>query len=96
MNKVSRGPIRSDLFLDIFPGEFTIPENLGDESAADGLAAMDRNHGASSVGVAEKVMASLDSNKIKTKAAKRLDELDAVKCGKGAHAMTATRWTPTN
>lgn len=83
--------VRSDFFLDLFSGDFTIPENLGDKSATDGLAAMDRNHGASAVGVTEEMMASLGPNEIKTKATKRLDELGAVKCGKGAHAMTATR-----
>ena len=88
--------VRSDFFPDVFSGDFTIPENLGNEPASDGLAAMDGNHGTPTVGVTEEVMASLDPNEIKTKATKRLDELVAVKCGKCAHAMTATRWTPTN
>ena len=88
--------VRSDLFPDIFSGDFTIPENLGEESATDGFAAMDGNHRAPAVGVTEEVMASLDANEIKAKATKRLDKLGAVKCGKCAHAMTATRWTPTN
>jgi len=83
--------VRSDFFLDIFSGDFTIPENLGDMSATDGLAAMDGNHGAPAIGVTEEVMAPLDPNEIKTKAPKRLEELGAVKCGKCAHAMTATR-----
>ena len=42
---------RSDFFLDIFSGDFTIPENLGNESATDGLATMDGNHGAPAIGV---------------------------------------------
>jgi len=88
--------VRLDFFSDIFPGDFTIPENLGNESTTDGLAAMDWHHGATAVGVTEEMMASIDPNEIKTKATKRLDELGAVKCGKCAHAMTATRWTPTN
>ena len=83
--------VRSDFFLDIFADDFTIPENLGDKSAANGLAAMDGNHGAPAIGVTEEVMASLDPNGIKTKASKRLEELGAVKCGKCAHAMTETR-----
>ena len=83
--------VRSDFFLDIFSGDFTIPENLGNESATDGLAAMNGNHGAPAVGVTEKVMAPIDPNEIETKATKCLEELGGVKCGKCAHAMTATR-----
>ena len=83
--------VRSDFFLDIFSGDFTIPENLGDKSATDGLTAMDGNHGTPAIGVTEEVMAPLDPNEIKTKAPKRLEELGAVKCGNCAHAMTATR-----
>ena len=83
--------VRSDFFLDIFSGDFTIPENLGNESATDGLAAMDGNHGTPAIGVTVEVMAPLDPNEIKTKAPKRLEELGAVKCGNCAHAMTATR-----
>ena len=97
---VSRGVLdallRSDFLLDIFSGDFTIPNNLGSESATDGLAAMDGNHGAPAVGVTEEVMASLDPNEIKTKATKRLDELSAGECSKCAHAIIAIRWTPTN
>ena len=88
--------VRSDLFPDIFSGDFTIPENLGKESATDGFAAMDGNHCTPAIGVTEEVMASLNANEIKTKATKHLDELGAVKCGKRAHAMTAIRWIPTN
>ena len=68
--------VRSDFFLDIFSGDFTIPENLGDKSATDGLAAMDGNHGTPAIGVTEEVMAPLDPNEIKTKATKRLDKLN--------------------
>ncbi len=77
-------------------GDFTIPENLSNESATDGFAAMDWNYGTPAIWVTEEVMASLDPNEIKTKATKCRDELGTVKCGKCAHAMTATRWTPTN
>ena len=83
--------VRSDFFLNIFSGNFTITENLGDESAADGLAAMYGNYGAATVGMTEEVMAPFDPNEIKTEATKRLDELGTVWCGKCAHAMTATR-----
>ena len=69
--------VRSDFFLDIFSGDFTIPKNLGDKSATDGLAAMYWNHGTPAIGVTQEVMASLDPNKIKTKATKRLEELSA-------------------
>jgi len=70
--------VRSDLFLDVFPGDFTIPENLGEKAATYALAAMDGNHCAPAVGVTEEVVTSLDPNTIKAKATKRLDELDSV------------------
>lgn len=83
--------VRSDIFPDIFSGDFTIPKNLGNETATDDLAAMDGNNGASAIGVTKEVMAPLDLNEIKTKATKLLEELGAVECGKCAHAMTVTR-----
>lgn len=61
--------VRSEFFPDIFPGALTIPENLGKQSATDGLAAMDGNHGAPPVGMTEEVVTSLDSYQVKTKAA---------------------------
>jgi hypothetical protein len=63
---------RSDFFLEIFSGDFAIPENPGHESAADSLAAMDRNHGAPAVGVAEEMVTALDSDPLKPEAAKAL------------------------
>ena len=88
--------IPSDFLLNVFPADFTVAENLGEESASDGLTAMNGNHRAPTVGVTEKVVASLDPNEVKTKVTKRFDELGARECRKCAHAMTATRWTPTN
>jgi hypothetical protein len=83
--------VRLDFLLDIFPCDFTIPENLREESAADRFAAMDGNYSATTVGVTQEVVASLDSDEVETKATKRLDELIAVECRKCAHAMTAMR-----
>ena len=88
--------VRSDSVLKFFSGEFTIPENLGEESATDALATVHWHHCAPSVGVTEEVVTSLDPDDFKAKAPKCLDELHAVEGGKRAHAMTATRWTPTN
>lgn len=88
--------VRSDFLMQFFPGNLTVPENLGKETTSDYLTPMGGNNGASTVGVAKKMVAPLDSDRLKTQATKRLDELNAAKCGKGAHAMTATRWTPTN
>lgn len=69
--------VRSDLFLNVFAGEFRIAKNLGEEATADGLATMDGNDGASAVGVPEEVVAPLDPNDFKTKVAKRPNELGA-------------------
>jgi hypothetical protein len=88
--------VRSDFVLNFFSGKFTIPENLSEKSSAYALATVNWHHRASSVGVTEEVVTSLDSDDFKAKAPKRLDELNAVEGGKSAHAMTATRWTPTN
>ena len=88
--------VRSDFVLNFFSGEFTIPEDLSEKSAADALATVNWHHRASSIGVTEEVVTSLDPDDFKAKASKRLDELNAVEGGKSAHAMTATRWTPTN
>jgi hypothetical protein len=88
--------VRSDLFLEFFPGDFAVPENLGKESTADRFASVDGNNGASAVGMTEEMVTSLDSYQVKTEAAKRLDELNTAQCRKCAHAMTVTRWTPMN
>ncbi len=88
--------VRSDFVLNIFSGEFAISEDLGEKSSAHALATVNKNHRASSVGVTEKVVTSLDPDDFKAKAPKRLDELKAIEGGKSAHAMAATRWTPTN
>ena len=68
---------RSDFVLNFVPGDFTIPENLGEDSATDAFAAVDWDNSASSVGVTEEVVTSLDPDDFKVKAPKRLDELDA-------------------
>jgi len=83
--------VRSDFVLNFFSGDFTISENLCEKSAADALATVNWHHRASSVGVTEEVVTSLDSNDLKAKTTKRLDELDAVERWESAHAMTATR-----
>jgi hypothetical protein len=83
--------VRSDFSLEFFPRDLAVSENLGEESATDCLAPMDRNNGAATVKMAEEVVATLDPDEFKPKASQRLDELEAVDCGKGAHAMTATR-----
>ena len=88
--------VRSDFLLEFFPGDFAVPENLGKETTADRFAPVDGDNGAPTVGVADEMVTSFDSDQLKTKAAKRPDELDAVQCGKGAHAVTATRCTPMN
>ncbi len=88
--------VRLDFVQNFFSGEFTIPEDLSEKSAADALATVNWHHRASSIGVTEEVVTSLDPDDFKSKAPKRLDELNAVEGGKSAHAMTATRCTPTN
>ena len=88
--------VRSDFLLQFLPGDFTVPENLGKETTTDRFAPVDGNNGASAAGVAEEMVTSFDSDQLKTEVAKGLDELNAAQCGKGAHAMTAMRWTPMN
>lgn len=88
--------VRSDFFLDVFPCDFAIPEDLGKESTTYGLAPINWNYCASTIRMTHEVVASLDSDKIETETAKRFDKLDAADCRKSTHAMTATRWTPTN
>jgi hypothetical protein len=83
--------VRLDFFPDIFPSDFAIPENLREESASDCFATVDWNHSATTVGVTQEVVASLNSDEVETKVTKRLDELGAVECRKCAHAMTAIR-----
>jgi len=83
--------VRSDFVLNFFPGEFTVPENLGEKSATDALATMNGHNRASPVGVTKEVVTSLDPDDFKAKTPKRLDELDTVEGGKSAHTMTATR-----
>jgi hypothetical protein len=71
--RTEQGRVRLDFLLDIFPSDFTIPENLREKSATDGLAAMDWNDGAPAIGVTKEVVASLDSNEVKPKATECLD-----------------------
>jgi hypothetical protein len=54
------------------------------------------HHRASSVGVTKKVVTSLDPDDFIAKAPKRLDDLETIEGWMRTHAMTATRWTPTN
>ena len=70
--------VRSEFFLDVFSGDLTIPENLGEQTSSDGLATMDRNNSTSAIGVPEEVVTSFDANQVKTQAAKCLDKLRAV------------------
>ncbi len=86
----------SDFFLEVFSCDFAIPENLSKKSATDSLATMNWNHGASAIGMTQKVVASLDSDEIKPEPSKCFDKLDTVDRRKCAHAMTAIRWTPIN
>jgi len=83
--------VRSDLFLQFFPREFAVPENLSKETAANRFAAVDGNDRAATVGMAEEVMATLDANEIEPKTTQGLEQLRASDCGKCAHAMTDTR-----
>ena len=91
MSNTLRGSVRSDLSLQFFPREIAVAENLGKETAADRLPAVDGNNGAAAVGVAEEVMAAFDANEIEPKTTQRLEEVGAGDRGKRAHAMTATR-----
>jgi hypothetical protein len=88
--------LAQDFFLQFFPGNFTVPENLGKKPTSDRLAAVDRNNGTAAVGVLKKVVASLDSDHFESKAPERFDEVQSAECGKRAHAVTETRWTPMN
>ena len=88
--------VRSRPLLQFFAGDFAVPENLGQETAADGFAAVNGNDRAASVDVTEKVVAPLDSDHLKTEMPKCPDELHPSWRGEAAHAITATRWTPMN
>ena len=83
--------VRSDLFLQFFPRDLAVSENLSKETAANRLAAVDGNNGAAAIGMAEEVMAAFDANEIEPKTTQRLEDVRASDCGKRAHAMTATR-----
>jgi hypothetical protein len=79
------------LFLQFFPRDLAVSENLSKETAANRLAAVDGNNGAAAIRMAEEVMAAFDANEIESKTTQRLDDVGAGDCGKSAHAMTATR-----
>lgn len=57
---------------------------------------MDCNHSASTVGMAQEMMASSASDDFKTQPAQGFDKTTAGDRRKCAHCQTATRWTPTN
>jgi len=82
--------------LQFVPGEFAIPEDLGQKATTNGLTPVDRNNGASPIGMPQKMVAALDPDNIKPEPSQQLDDLGTTECGHRAHAMTATRWTPMN
>jgi len=49
----------------LIPREIAVAEDLSEEPATDGFSPVNRNHGASAIGVLKKVMASLGANDLK-------------------------------
>lgn len=82
---------RSDFLLEFFSGDLAVPENLRKESPPYGLAAVNRNNGASTVVVPKEMVAALDANHLESQSAQRLNELNSAKCAESTHAITATR-----
>lgn len=88
--------VRSELLLQVFPGKFAVSEDLGKQAFANGLTTVNGDDCASTIRMAEKVVASFGPDYVKPELPKGLDQLDATDCGTRAHAVTATRCTPTN
>ena len=75
----------SKLPLQLVSRQLAIAENLGQKSAANRFGPVNRHYSTAAIGMAQEVVTALGPNKIKTKASQRLDELNAVNCGEGAH-----------
>lgn len=90
------GTCPSDFFLELPACNVAVTEYLGKQTSPDGLTPVHGNHGTSSVRMRKEVMAALDANNIESKASQGPDKLRTLDGRKGAHAITATRCTPTN
>ena len=73
-----------------------IPENLVEQTGADGLTCVHGNDRAPSVLMAQEVMAAFDALNAKTGLGEGGDKFRTGDTRSAAHAAMVTRWMPTN
>ena len=83
--------VDSKPFLKFLPSDFAIFKNLGKEAAPNGFPAVNRNDGASPIGMPQKVMAALRANDFEPEFPKGFDEAQSRDRREPAHWATATR-----
>ncbi len=77
--------------LELFPSQLEIAEDLGHQPAADGLAAVNRDRGAATIGVFHVVMAAPRSDNREPESLQGSDDLFPGERGILRHADTRTR-----
>jgi hypothetical protein len=77
--------------LELFPSQLEIAEDLGRQRAADGLAAVNRDRGAATIGVSHVVMAAPRSDNLEPDSLQGSDDLFPGERGILRHPDTRTR-----
>ena len=91
-----QGAVGSEFVLELLSSDFTVAQDLRKETAPDSLTTMNRDNGATTVWVTQEMVTAFGSDDLETVFAKHFDQLCSGKRREGTHALTATRWTPTN
>ena len=77
--------------LQIIPRNLAVAEDLREKTSPDGLATMDRDHGAPSIRVSQEVVAAPYPDKREAEFVKRLDQASCRERSDAAHEVTTTR-----
>jgi hypothetical protein len=83
--------LRSEHFLKFISGEFTVPENLREESPPDRLTTVHRYNGTPPIRMAQEVMTAACADDLKAQGSKDLYQVGTGDGRKSTHQETATR-----